>query len=241
MSLPCRRRRRPLGGWVFVAAVLAPVVLAAAQGRRSDYQRSARLRVMTRNKVFRDRVQPDWSDDGKRLWYRVQTGPDRCEFVVVDTARGVRRPAFDHDRLAKALGEAGVRGARPDRLPISQFQLDADGRGVALRSGRDWWRCDLKTYKVRKLAGAKGLGKAEALRPVGSGPKASRRSATETEVTFLNLTKGQVQLLWLDMAGQRRSYGRIAPGGQRRQHTYAGHVWLVVDAAGKSLGAGSGL
>ncbi len=236
MSSQGRTWCRPIGGAVFVAMVLAPLVPAAAQGRRSDYQRSARLRTLTRNKVFRDRVQPSWSDDGKRLWYRVQTGPDRYEFVLVDTAKGLRRPAFDPERMAKALVRAGIKGARPDRLGISQFALDDDGLGVVFRSVGRWWRCDLKTYKVGKLTGAKGLGKAEALRPVASGPRASRQSGRHTEVTLLNLTKGEVELLWLDTEGKRRRYGKIAPGKERRQHTYAGHVWLVVDAKGKPLG-----
>ncbi|MCD6340241.1 MAG: prolyl oligopeptidase family serine peptidase [Verrucomicrobia bacterium] len=38
------------------------------------------------------------------------------------------------------------------------------------------------------------------------------------------------------MDGNRRSYGTLAPGARRAQHTYSGHVWLVEDASGKPLG-----
>ena len=103
MSSPYVELRHRLGGLVLVTLALSAAVPAAAQGRRSDYERSAKLRTLTRNRIFRDEVTPHWSADGSRLWYRVQTAPDRCEFVVVDTARGVRRPAFDEPRLAKAL------------------------------------------------------------------------------------------------------------------------------------------
>ena len=33
--------------------------------------------------------------------------------------------------------------------------------------------------------------------------------------------------------GQRRSYGKVPPGGQHEQHTFEGHVWEVVDRDGR--------
>ena len=62
------------------------------------------------------------------------------------------------------------------------------------------------------------------------------KPATSTTVTFINRTSGTVELFWLDTEGKRQSYGRLRPGGEYEQHTYAGHVWLVVDNAGKPLG-----
>jgi len=209
---------------------------ADGQGTRSDYARSARLRTLTGGKVFRDSVHAQWSRDGGRLWYRVQTAAQRHEFVVVDAIKGVRRPAFDHARLAKAMVAVGIRGARADRLPITEFTPAPDGRKVSFLSGGAWWECDLRTYKIRKPSGGKPRGKAETLRPVAGGPRASRQSRTDTQVTFVNATQGQVEIVWLDTRGRRRSYGRIAAGASRDQHTFAGHVWLVLDAKGKPIG-----
>ncbi|MBL7134176.1 MAG: DPP IV N-terminal domain-containing protein [Phycisphaerae bacterium] len=45
-----------------------------------------------------------------------------------------------------------------------------------------------------------------------------------------------MELFWLDRQGKRRSYGKVPAGGERTQHTFAGHVWLVVSAKGKPLG-----
>ncbi|NLW83900.1 MAG: prolyl oligopeptidase family serine peptidase [Phycisphaerae bacterium] len=42
-------------------------------------------------------------------------------------------------------------------------------------------------------------------------------------------------MFWLDSGGERRSYGTLEPGGQRRQNTYAGHVWLAADAEGNAI------
>ena len=91
MSSPYSPWARAAGGVVFAALVLSAGATAAGQGTRSDYERSAKLRSLTRNKVFRDRVEPTWSADGSWLWYRVETAADRWEFVAVDTAKGLRR------------------------------------------------------------------------------------------------------------------------------------------------------
>jgi dipeptidyl aminopeptidase/acylaminoacyl peptidase len=45
----------------------------------------------------------------------------------------------------------------------------------------------------------------------------------------MNRTGGEVRLFWVDSSGQRRPYGTIASGQERQQHTFEGHVWLVVD------------
>ena len=219
-----------------ITLILAWAAPAPGQGTKADYERSASLRALTRGKVFRDRIEPTWSKDGKRLWYRVQTGADRYEFVLVDAAKGTRRLVFDHEKMAKALIGAGMDGARADRLPISEFDLDREAGSVVFRIGSMWWRCDLKSYALAKLTKGRGTAKAEALRSVADGPRASGSNGSETHVTFRNLTKGPVELFWLDQSGQRRSYGKIAAGAERRQRTFANHVWLVVDAQGKALG-----
>ena len=235
MSLPYTLWARTVGGMVFAALVLSPGATATGQGTRSDYERSAKLRSLTRSKVFRDRVQPTWSADGSWLWYRVETAADRWQFVAVDTAKGLRRPAFDHKRLAKALVEAGVRGARAERLPIRHLLIADDGRRVTFGTRGAWWQCDLKTYGLRKRTG-EAPPRGERLRPPETGPKRSQANSTRTDVRFHNLTKGTVRLYWLDTSGQRHSYGTVAVGARSHQNTYVGHVWLVVDGAGRPLG-----
>jgi len=217
-------------------AIVGLTSSAGAQGTRSDYQRSAKVRSLTREKLFRHSIRPEWSKDCSRLWYRVQTTRDRREFVVVDTIKGVRRLAFDHARMAKAMSETGIKGARADRLPITEFSPSADEQKVSIRVGTRWWECDLKTYKLRKLSTDKPRGRAEKLRPVAGGPRASRRGSRDTEVTFINATRGKVEIVWLDTRGRRRSYGKLAAGATRNLHTYAGHVWMVLDAKGKPIG-----
>jgi len=66
-------------------------------------------------------------------------------------------------------------------------------------------------------------------------PNRSRRTGDETELTFVNQTRGEAEVFWLDESGDRKSYGRVRPGSDRKQHTFAGHVWLVTDSVGTTL------
>ena len=47
---------RPVGVIMFAVSLLVPALASAAGGTRADYERSAKLRGLTRNKVFRERV-----------------------------------------------------------------------------------------------------------------------------------------------------------------------------------------
>lgn len=66
-------------------------------------------------------------------------------------------------------------------------------------------------------------------------PRRSRRTGPETSITFRNDSDKPLSLFWFDTAGQRQAYGVVPPGQERDQHTFAGHVWLVVDEHGKEL------
>ena len=237
----CLSSRSFRGHLICLGLLAAGIGPAAGQGTRSDYERAASLHRLTDNKVFRDRVQPNWFADGRKCWYRVRTGPNRHEFVLVDAEQGTRQPAFDHVRLAAALEKAGVRQPQADRLPLDQIEFLPAEPQVDLRIGDAWWRCHLQTYQVVRRPGGDGPRKAppdgaQRLRPADGGPKTSTRTGPETEVRFVNRTPSTVELIWLDQGGERHSYGRIPAGEERPQHTYAGHVWLLVDEKGRALG-----
>jgi dipeptidyl aminopeptidase/acylaminoacyl peptidase len=63
----------------------------------------------------------------------------------------------------------------------------------------------------------------------------SPASGLATSVHLSNRLAEPVDLFWIDSAGERRLYGRLEPGGEREQSTYAGHVWLLADLAGSTL------
>jgi dipeptidyl aminopeptidase/acylaminoacyl peptidase len=109
------------------------VLAQAAGGTAADYERARRLPELVRDAVVRGDVLGRGSADGKRFAYRVTTAPGRREFVAVDLETGAASPAFDHGKMAAALG----RGADPKRLPIEDFE-PGDGSWWILAAGKGW-------------------------------------------------------------------------------------------------------
>ena len=223
---------RCLALFFLTACLSLAAAQSLAQGTRADYERANSLRKQFENKVYRDRVRPQWLPGNTRFWYKITTGADAHEFVLVDAERGARAPAFDHARLARALRDAGIEKARADALPIAIARLDPAESRLQFRCEDKSWRCDLQTYEVRETSDTEEAKSAE---PMRRGPRASLRTGAETALTFVNRTTDTVNLVWLDSGGQRRSYGTVAAGESRRQHTFAGHVWLIVDSEGHTL------
>ncbi len=57
------------------------------------------LAKRTNDKVFRDRVSAHWLPEGRRFWYRVQTGAKTQEFVLVEAETGRKTVAVDKAAL----------------------------------------------------------------------------------------------------------------------------------------------
>lgn len=139
-------------GFVAVTIVLATAPGARAQGTAEDYQRARKLAELTRNKVFRDRVEAHWFAGGNRFWYRNDLAGGAREFVLVDAARGARQPAFDHARLATILSRASGKEVDAARLPFDSIAPDDDAGTVRFGALGQRWEVNLMTYDLRALA-----------------------------------------------------------------------------------------
>lgn len=225
------RHASPAGAALLLLLSLMP---ALAQGSKADYERSANLNQRFANLVFKQRVSPHWLADTNRFWYRNDLSGGRREFVLVNAARGVRTPAFDHAKLAAALGKVAAPPPDAERLAVDDLDFSADGQMLTFRSGGKAWQCDLRTYALTAVEAA--ATNRTGLRALDRAPRASTRTGEETSITFLNRTGGEVEIFWLDAEGQRQRYATLAAGGQHDQHTFAGHVWLATDkATGRTL------
>jgi dipeptidyl aminopeptidase/acylaminoacyl peptidase len=212
-------------------ALLGPLAppFAQAQGSRTDYERSSSLPARTENSVFRSRIRPEWLPGNTRFWYRIDTGPGTHEFVEVDAVAGQRRPLFDAVRLAAALKARAAGEFRPESLPIDRLEVLETDRVLAFRSGGSRWKLRLPEHE---LVADDRPEKVLASRSTERIPRRSRRTGDETEIVFVNESREEVELFWLDTDGGRKSYGRLRPGQERRQHTFEGHVWLATDRVG---------
>ena len=101
------------------ALLLTPAPLPAQQPpvtvTAEDYARAESfLASGTSGLFFGASVQPTWLS-GERLWYR-NAIPEGAEFVLVDAAAGTRARAFDHGRLAAAVGAVTGDAVDPSAL-----------------------------------------------------------------------------------------------------------------------------
>src|SRR5262245_18699360 len=90
-----------------------------ASANTPDYRRAEQfLGWNTATMVAGDAVNPVWLDDGNRFWYRnkIQAG---AEFILVDPVANVKRPVFDHARLAAAMSIAKETRYEQHNLPIN--------------------------------------------------------------------------------------------------------------------------
>lgn len=79
---------------LFARALVASLLLASTTASAADrFAAAAAFVKQTENRVYRDRVEPQWLPDGKAFWYRVQTGPQREEFVLIEAGTGARKTA----------------------------------------------------------------------------------------------------------------------------------------------------
>jgi len=87
------------------------------------------LSKRTENKVFRSSVKPNWLPDGKTFWYRVQTGAQAHEFVLINAATGERKTA----PALKALGLPEKEAEKTSTARIELRKTSRTGEESALK------------------------------------------------------------------------------------------------------------
>jgi len=214
--------------------ILLPVPLAVAiallttpahpQGTKADYARAAALPKQARGTVRKNQLRPRWLPDESALWYRLDGAHGQREFVLVDIAGKRRQPLFDHERLAESLRNAGLKSATGKRLPVLDLEIDGSDLFLWLRGDSRVWRVNRKSYAVQII----DANDTRRFRLRTAGPQVrSRNGGGETRIVFVNMMAAPVELLWIDTGGAQRSYGKLAPGEIRAQHTFARHAWAI--------------
>ncbi len=220
------RRTRSLAALMLVLAAATPAAMAG--GSAEDYARAERLGREVRGKVLNERLRPTWLGPD-RVFFRDQVTTASWRFRVAD-ARGVR-DAFDHDAVARALGELLAEEVAPDRLPLRTIvAVDGD---VVFSAKKRIVAVDLEDSTVAERD-ARDVA-ALTLRPTSRRRSRDLRGG-DTSVLFVNETGVDVEAIWLDRQGEERSYGTVAKGATREQHTLHGHLWLVRATDGTRFG-----
>ena len=205
---------------------------AFAQGTKEDYRRMQRLGKRYANKVYRTNVRPNWLPDGEHLWYRVRTGADAYEFVLVDLQEQSRQAAFDHAAIAEQLSAATEEEVSKENLPFTSIAFNEDLSAVFFRHDGYDWKFDRQQSLLTEAEDDEAID----LDNQSSGPlRPSVDRGGEVNVEFINKSSGPVRIIWIDRSGGRVPYQTITSGKSVKQHTFVGHVWLIVNAQGQPL------
>jgi dipeptidyl aminopeptidase/acylaminoacyl peptidase len=146
-----------------LAVLLALPLAAGAQGTAADYARATALGTRLQGLATDVMDQPAWIGTTNRIVYR-KSVKGGYQFIVADAAAATKQPAFDHARLATAIG--GVTGAQYSAvlLPFTavtftddqhvSFDLgDPRGRGRAGAAGAvaQSFHCSIAAYTCERV------------------------------------------------------------------------------------------
>src|SRR5437879_3487039 len=110
------------------------------QGTPADYARADSFAAHAAGLVVGVAEEPNWIGESGRFWYRTSDAQGK-RFVVVDPVKRQRVAAFDHARLARALGAA--------TLPFNRFSFVDNERGITFVQRDSTWRCSLANYACK--------------------------------------------------------------------------------------------
>jgi dipeptidyl aminopeptidase/acylaminoacyl peptidase len=224
---------RKVIGFLELIAFLACFSPVISQGTIADYERAANYPRRIENAYREPRVSPHWLSGGDAFWYRRESSPKKTEFYFVDAAKGERRLAFDHERLAQALERQTGAKVNPGALPFSWIDLAPDGSWVRFRAGSKSWQFE-RDGKLQPFAGSLNEEKLSPMRM----ELPSIPGGESTSITFINRGKTALSVFWIDTERKPVPYGTIEPGKELRHQTYVGHVWRLTETVtGKRMGS----
>ena len=161
--------RQPLVAGLVLAGIGLPI-LAAGQGTAGDYARAAALRDRYESAAADIAGPPTAIAHTHRFWYRKSVTGGH-QFMIVDADTREKRPAFDHDAIARALSAATGKPYSGLQLPFSSIDVDRDGPEFAVNVEGARYRCRMADASCRKLEGGRRLGAVE--RPREESPRPS--------------------------------------------------------------------
>ncbi len=155
-----------------LAVAIAFGGVALAQGTLADYERAQGLQAKARGLVVNQPGAANWIGESDRFWY-AKTVRGGSEFVLVDAVTAVKKPPFDHDKLAAAInavtgghftgttlpfipatggrgGAGGGRGAAVGPPQTSPLTFKNNDQTIEFGTGGSLYTCQLAGYTCAK-------------------------------------------------------------------------------------------
>ena len=161
--------RQPLVAGLVLAGIGLPI-LAAGQGTAGDYARAVALRDRYESAAVDIAGPPTAIAHTHRFWYRKSVTGGH-QFMIVDADTREKRPAFDHDAIARALSAATGKPYSGLQLPFNSINVDRDGSEFVANVEGAQYRCNTGDASCRKLESGPRLGAVE--RPRNDSPRRS--------------------------------------------------------------------
>jgi dipeptidyl aminopeptidase/acylaminoacyl peptidase len=114
-------------------------VLTQTPRARSQRQRTVRG-------YYKARITPNWFNENNFFWYRNDLKDNTKEFILVNVEQGIRRMAFDHEKLATALSQAADIDYTADQLPFDRIEFLDKLKKLRFTVNQTSWICDLTSY-----------------------------------------------------------------------------------------------
>ncbi|MFD3002961.1 DPP IV N-terminal domain-containing protein [Pontibacter toksunensis] len=135
--------------WLLAGLVLCCPTSLLGQGTREDYKRAEAQKQAMEGKVYHAPRSFNWLEGEERFWYISQT-PRGKEFLLVDAVKRRKKPAFDQERLAKALSAATGEEVLPYKLPFSTVTFSDKGKKLNFEHNDKEWVLSLNSYKLQE-------------------------------------------------------------------------------------------
>ena len=103
---------------------------------------------------YKARITPNWFNENNFFWYRNDLKDNTREFILVDAEQGIRRKAFDHEKLATALSHAAGTDYTADKLPFDKIEFLDKLKKLRFTVKQTAWICDLTSYMCTKTGEA---------------------------------------------------------------------------------------
>ena len=131
----------PLPTVLLLASTLAPAALAQKPVTADDYTHAAQFLSGNLDALVSGPDRPFWIGDSDQFWIRKSTGGS-VEFLLVNAATGMQQPAFDHAKMAAALGSLLHHSVDAHHLPILYLRFSPDLATLTVFAGRSVYTCD---------------------------------------------------------------------------------------------------
>ncbi|WP_367915518.1 DPP IV N-terminal domain-containing protein [Leadbetterella sp. DM7] len=106
--------------------------------RRKDYERAANYLAQGLQKyVYNTSLRPNWLE-GDKFWFLEITSKGKT-FFLADPVKKTRKAAFDHTKLAQALGKATGKSYDPDQLPFKTIRFSPDLKTLYFSAEKKSW------------------------------------------------------------------------------------------------------